>query len=66
MRSKNDRNKLLEAGFTILRIDDYPSIVLKNFTDKGNWSIWKVFKNKAERNKEIERINKHQNKIIFE
>jgi hypothetical protein len=66
MRSKNDRQKLLDAGFTILRVDN-ESILLKYMQDRcWSWKVWKKFITKAEMEREIKRIDALEPKIIIE
>lgn len=67
MKSKHDRGKLLDAGFTILRESDNGSIALKSLQeDMRSWVIWKRFDSNAARTREIERINREEPKIILE
>jgi hypothetical protein len=64
--TKDDRNKLTKAGFTILRVFEEPKPVIKQMTEHQNWSIFQCFETKAAMKREIANINANQPKIIFE
>jgi hypothetical protein len=66
MRSKNDRQKLLNDGFTILRTDERCLIMKSLQHDGRSWKIWKPFNSKAQMEREIKRIDALEPKIIIE
>ena len=50
----DDQNKLVNAGFQIIRKDDYPSPRIKFCTGRnGSWKTYKKFETKAEREKKV-------------
>lgn len=62
-----DRQKLLNAGYTILRSADIPTPRI-NVTEKsyGAWKCWKKFDTKAQRDLAVQRILNNEPKIIFD
>ena len=53
----NDLNKLIRAGFTIVRVADFPSTCIKfrNDVDKG-FRILKEFHSKVDRNRALQEL----------
>ena len=52
-----DQRKLMRAGFTILRKDDYPDIRIKRRSRINfEWQTWENFKTKASRNKRMNEL----------
>lgn len=50
--SIDDQNKVIAAGFTIIRKDDHPEPRIKFSTGKnGGWATLKKYKTKAERDR---------------
>ena len=48
----DDQDKLIKAGFCIIRKDDYPGPRIKMCTGiNGGWKTYKKFETKAERNR---------------
>lgn len=48
----DDQNKLINAGFIIIRKEDYPSPRIKMCTGRnGGWKTYKKFETKAERDR---------------
>lgn len=48
----NDQNKLMKAGFMIIRKDDYPSPRIKVCTgSNGGWETHNTYPSKAERDR---------------
>jgi len=64
--NKEDRNKLVKAGFTILRVYEAPSPCIKEMTGEHSWAIKEKFDTKAAMNRAINNINEHEPKMIFE
>lgn len=64
--TKNDRQKLTKAGFTILRVHETPVPKFTQYTESHNWSTFQIFTSKAAMKREMTNINEHQPKIIFE
>ena len=42
-RQTDNNHKLVAAGFTILRTDDYPTPRIKVWTPSGNDGSWKTY-----------------------
>lgn len=60
----DDQNKLVNAGFQIIRKDDYPSPRIKLCTGgNGSWKTYKKFETKAERDRAFALLLKDE-KII--
>ena len=60
----DDQSKLINAGFYIIRKDDYPSPRIKMCTGiNGGWRTYKKFDTKAERDKSFNRLLKDE-KVI--
>ena len=52
-----DQRKLMRAGFTIFRKDDYPDIRIKRRSSINfEWQTWENFKTKASRNKRMNEL----------
>lgn len=66
MRSKKDRQKLQMAGFTILRVDELGKLLKYLEPDGRAWKTWKKFDTKAQLEREINRIDSVELKIIIE
>ena len=64
--NKNDRNKLLKAGFTVLRDHTMPFIHITKTNEKGNWVLHGKYESMASMQREITRINDHEPLMIFE
>ena len=64
--TKDDRNKLLMTGFTILRVYEEPVRCIKQMTGEHSWSIVDRYETKAAMNRAIKNINEHEQKMIFE
>lgn len=59
-----NQNKLVNAGFQIIRKDDYPSPRIKFCTGRnGSWKTYKKFETKAERDRAFALLLKDE-KII--
>lgn len=55
----DDQNKLLKAGFHIIRKDDHPSPRIKMCTGQnGGWKTYKKYETKTERDKAFARLLK--------
>ena len=69
MRPTDNNHKLVEAEFTILRRDDYPSPRIKVWTPSGLDGSWKTyekdFASKAARDRRIDEL-KQDPKIIID
>lgn len=64
---KLDRQKLLDAGYTILRSADIPTPRINvTETSCGAWKCWKKFDTKAQRDRVVQRILNNESKIIFD
>jgi len=64
---QTDRQKLLDAGFTVLRdgtTGDVPA--LKRLKASHSWELHAKFPTKAALEREIYRIHYHEPKMIFE
>lgn len=60
----DDQDKLIKAGFSIIRKDDYPSPRIKMCTGiNGGWKTYKKFETKAERNRAFTLLLRHE-KVI--
>jgi len=64
--TKYDKNKLIKAGFTILRTYEAPVICIKEMDGENTWRIAERFETKAALNRRIEYINNNYQKMIFE
>jgi hypothetical protein len=64
--NKYDRNKLLKAGFTVLRDHTMPFFHITKTNEKGNWVFHCKYESMAAMQREISRINETEPKMIFE
>ena len=64
--NKDDRNKLTQAGFTILRTHENPELTITYMTGSHAWSTWGKYETKAAMQREITRVNQNEPFIIFE
>lgn len=59
MDSQSQR-KVIDAGFTIIRIDNYPSIRIKfKDIDNPNWVTYETFPTKASRDRVFKDLLQH-------
>ena len=65
MKSAYDRLKLTKSGFTILRVRE-SELKIVQMTGNSSWSNYGSYDTKAALNREIERINQHEPKMIFD
>lgn len=57
----NSRLKVVRAGFTIIRTDDYPNIRIKYMNNEVlNWNTYSTHKTKAERDRQFTDMLKHE------
>lgn len=54
----NDQDKVIAAGFTIVRKDDYPNIRIKYRVGNGAWSTLEKFDTKAARDRRLKELLK--------
>lgn len=60
----DDQNKLIKAGFSIIRKDDNPTPRIKMCTGtNGGWKTLQKFGTKAERDSEFARLLNHEKTI---
>jgi hypothetical protein len=64
--NKFDRAKIINAGFTILRIDDTHKPAIKQLTNSQNWKTWKEYPTKAARDRDVSRIAEYELNMIFD
>lgn len=60
-----DRMKLVKAGYTLLRIR-IEELKIVQMTGDSAWSTYMKFDTKAALNREVDRINNNEQKMIFE
>ncbi len=65
---RDDRRKLLDAGFTILRISENEKVIKKLVNDSycGTWKLHKKYSTKTEMNEYINLVRNTFPKTIFE
>ena len=60
-----DRMKLTSAGYILLRVR-IEELKIVQMTGNSSWSTYGKYANKAALNREIDRINNNEPKMIFE
>lgn len=60
-----DRMKLTKAGYTLLRVH-IEDLKITKMTGNSAWSNYMKFDTKAALNREIDRINNKEPKMLFE
>ena len=55
----NDQDKIIEAGFMIIRPDDYPNIRIKYRVGNGAWKTLEKFDTKAARDRRLKELLKN-------
>lgn len=54
----NSQDKVMAAGFKIIRTDDYPNIRIKYRVGNGAWSTLEKFDTKAARDRRLKELLK--------
>ena len=55
----NDQDKVIEAGFMIIRPDDYPNIRIKYRVGNGAWKTLEKFDTKDARDRRLKELLKN-------
>lgn len=55
----NDQDKVIEAGFMIIRPDDFPNIRIKYRVGNGAWKTLEKFDTKAARDRRLKELLKN-------
>ena len=55
----NDQDKVIKAGFMIIRPDDYPNIRIKYRVGNGAWKTLEKFECKAARDRRLKELLKN-------
>lgn len=56
--NQNGQDKVLRAGFTVIRTDDKPNIRIKKLKSAGVWETMENFPTKAARDRKIKELLK--------
>lgn len=57
--STNDQDKVIKAGFMIIRPDDYPNIRIKYRVGNGAWNTLEKFDTKTARDRRLKELLKN-------
>lgn len=61
---RQSQNKVIDAGFIIIRKDDYPSPRIKaRYTSDSDFRTYEKYESKAERDRSFKRLLKDKNVI---
>ncbi|MBQ9660726.1 MAG: hypothetical protein IJV37_05620 [Bacteroidales bacterium] len=63
--TQESNDKLVRAGFTILRLDDWPSVRLKYWKPGSGWNTFEKFETKSARKKRIHELRRNQY-VVFD
>ena len=56
--TQDGQDKVLKAGFTVIRTDDQPNIRIKKLSRAGVWQTLEVFHTKAARDRKFKEMLK--------